>query len=361
MKALIDRHDVIVCTGSGGVGKTTTSAALATLAAGMGRRVLVLTIDPARRLATTLGIDAVKGEVRVPGQQFAGEFHAAMIDQKEIFESFIERAAPDAETLARLRGNTLYQQLSTTLSGAQEFTSCVKLHDAASCGKYDLVILDTPPAAHAVNFLLAPQRLNALFDNAVMSLFMERTTGLRLAAAAWKQGVKIVLESLRLMTGSEFVGTLRDFFVCIDAMAPRIREKNQAAHALLLSPRTAFVLITSFDQAKIQEGVDFHRELEAGGYHLRQVIVNRAWPAWVQADPVGAAARLEQLNLGDSARLCRELGNYYRQRGGAHERFPNVILVPEMERAVVGLRALTELGETLSGAERARVQVRGMA
>ncbi len=348
MRDLIARHKVIVCTGSGGVGKTTTSAALAVLAAEMGKRVLVLTIDPARRLATTLGIDQGCDDVRVPGQQYKGELFAGMIDQRQIFESFIERAAPDAATLQRLRENTLYQQLSTTLSGAQEFTSLVKLHDASNCGKYDLVILDTPPAAHAVNFLLAPQRLNALFDTAVMSLFMERKVGFKLAAAAWKQGVKLVLEALKLATGSEFIVSMKDFFVCIDAMAAEIREKNSAAHELLLSETTAFVLITSFDQAKIQEGEAFFDELQAGGYHLRKVIANRAWPQWVQSDPEKAAERLEATGMAQLAGVCREFGAYYKARCNAHTRFEDIVTVPEMEYEVVGLPALQELAKRMT-------------
>ncbi len=161
MRQLIENHRVIVCTGSGGVGKTTLSAALGVLAARMGKRVLVLTIDPARRLATTLGIDQGADEVWVPGQRYAGSLHAGMIDQARIFAAYIRRNATDQATIDGLFNNALYQQLSTTLSGSQEFTSLSKLVDTASSGHYDLVILDTPPVAHAVDFLHAPEKFGA--------------------------------------------------------------------------------------------------------------------------------------------------------------------------------------------------------
>ena len=123
----------------------------------MGKRVLVLTIDPARRLATALGIANSADDVRVPWQRYRGQLWAGTIDPARIFAEYIERHASDRTTAERLFGNALYQQMSTTLSGSQEFTSLSRLHDAATSGDYDLVILDTPPAAHAVDFLRAPE------------------------------------------------------------------------------------------------------------------------------------------------------------------------------------------------------------
>ena len=203
--------------------------------------------------------------------------------------------------------------MSTTLSGSQEFTSLSRLHDAATSGDYDLVILDTPPAAHAVDFLRAPERLNAVFESAIVSLFMGRTTGLGLVATAWKQGVKVFLRAMTLLTGSAFVATLSDFFSAIDAIAPDIRETNLLAQQLLLDPSAAFVLISSFDLAKIQEGEAFHDELARAGYHLRKVIVNRAWPQWTQDDAAPRAAVRKALlargerELAGAARLAGRL------------------------------------------------------
>jgi anion-transporting ArsA/GET3 family ATPase len=350
MKQLIENHRVIVCTGSGGVGKTTLSAALGVVAARMGKRVLVLTIDPAKRLATTLGIDQSADEVRVPGQHYAGSLHAGMVDQTRIFADYVRRHATDQATIDGLFNNALYQQLSTTLSGSQEFTSLSKLVDTADSGRYDLVILDTPPAAHAVDFLRAPEKLNAVFDSAIISMFMGRTRGLKLASTAWKMGVKMLLGTLTVLTGSQFVATFNSFFSAIDAIAPAIRETNLKAHHLLLDRRTAFVLITSFDQAKIIEGEAFHDELENAGYHLKKVIVNRAWPAWAEPGSpqvASAQAELQQQGLTDLANLHRDLCTYYADRSRAHTRFENIIKLAEFDTEVVGLRALEQLANRL--------------
>jgi anion-transporting ArsA/GET3 family ATPase len=350
IKALIENHRVIVCTGSGGVGKTTTSAALGIAAAKMGKRVLVLTIDPARRLAISLGIDNCSDDVRVPGQKFAGELFAGMIDPAHIFADYIKRHSQTREAAQRLFDTVLYQQLSTTLSGSQEFTSLSRLHDAATNGNYDLVILDTPPAGHAVDFLLAPEQLNAVFDSTIVSMFMGRKTGLGLAATAWKQGVKMILGTLTFLTGSEFVRNFTDFFSAIDAIAPDIRHTNLQAQQLLLDPATAFVLISSFDAAKIQEGEDFHDQLIEAGYHLRQVIVNRAWPQWSKTDAAQQTALQQSLRNGparDLADLHAQLLAYYEARRSQHTRFGEILAVPEIDGEVVGLAALERLAALL--------------
>jgi len=350
MKALLENHRVIVCTGSGGVGKTTTSAALGIAAARMGQRVLVLTIDPARRLATSLGIENCSDDVRVPGQNFAGELYAGMIDPTSIFVDYIERHSQDRAAAQRLFDSVLYQQLSTTLSGSQEFTSLARLHEAASSGDYDLVILDTPPAAHAVDFLLAPEKLNAVFDSTIVSLFMGRSSGFGLAATAWKQGMKMILGTLTFLTGSEFVRNFTDFFAAIDAIAPQIRQTNLQAQQLLLDPTTAFVLISSFDAAKIQEGEAFHDQLSEAGYHLRKVIVNRAWPQWSQGGEQQQAKVQESLLAGKQHQLAAchaQLQAYYSARRALHTRFNDLIDIPEMDGEMIGLAALERLAKVL--------------
>lgn len=351
MRELLQDHRVIVCTGSGGVGKTTTSAALGVAAATMGKRVLVLTIDPARRLAMTLGIANRAVDVRVPGQKFLGELWAGTIDPPRIFAEYIRRHAKDRATADRLFNNALYQQLSTTLSGSQEFTALSKLHDAATNGVYDLVILDTPPAAHAADFLYAPAKLNAVFDSAIVSLFMGRTTGLGLAAMAWKRSVKLALGALTMVTGSAFVATFSDFFLAIDAIAPAIRETNQRAQELLLDSSTAFVLISSFDAAKMQEGQDFHDELSRTGYHLKRVIINRAWPHWAPADTAAQAkVRVALLAHGELAlaELYGRLSDYHLTRRSSPTRFADAVMVPEIDEDLIGLAALEKLAARLA-------------
>jgi anion-transporting ArsA/GET3 family ATPase len=350
MRSVIENHRVIVCTGSGGVGKTTVSAALGVAAARMGKRVLVLTIDPARRLATTLGIANSGVDVRVPGQRFRGELWAGTIDPPRIFADYVARHAKDRATADRLSSNAIFQQLSTTLSGSQEFTALSKLHDAATGGDYDLVILDTPPAAHAADFLHTPARLDAVFDSAIVSLFMGRTAGLGLAAAAWKRSMKLVLGALTFLTGSAFVATFSDFFSAIDAIAPDIRETSRRAHQLLLDPATAFVLVSSLDAAKIHEGQEFHAELSGAGYHLKKVIINRAWPQWTPTDAVAQAeVRAALLSRGEPAlaELHGRLSDYYMARRSLPKRFADVAMLPESGEELVGLPALERLAAQL--------------
>jgi anion-transporting ArsA/GET3 family ATPase len=355
MIELLNTHRVIVCTGSGGVGKTTTSAALGIAAAQMGKRVLVLTIDPARRLATTLGITNTADDVRVPKQNYAGELWAGSIDSARIFADYIERHARDPQIAQRLFANSLYQQMATTLSGSQEFTSLARLYDAANSEDYDLVILDTPPAAHAADFLHAPAKLNAVFDSHIVSLFMGRggtrgNTAGGFAASAMKGGMKLVLGALKVLTGSAFVATFNDFFAAIDAIAPDIRATNLAAHELLLDPSTAFVLITSFDAAKLQEGEAFHDELSSAGYHLKKVIVNRAWPHWSQASEAelhDAQAQLRKAGAAGLATLHEQLSHWYSARRELHTRFTELITLPEMDDEVVGLAALEDVAQRL--------------
>lgn len=350
MRAVIERHRVIVCTGSGGVGKTTISAALGVAAAKMGKRVLVLTIDPARRLATALGIASSADDVWVPGQKYRGQLWAGTIDPARIFADYIARRAKDRRTVDRLLDNTLYRQMSTTLSGSQEFTSLSRLHDAATSGDYDLVILDTPPAVHAGDFLRAPDRLNAVFDSAIVSLFMGRTTGLGLVATAWKQGVKVYLGALTRLTGSAFMAALGGFFAAVDAMAPDIRQTNLLAQRLLLDPSAAFVLISSFDLAKIQEGEAFHDELTQAGYHLRKVIVNRAWPQWAPDDLASRTVVRKSLQARGERKLADlygTLSDFYAARRSLHTRFADLLILPEMDDQIVGLAALEELAARL--------------
>ncbi|HVK60219.1 MAG TPA: ArsA family ATPase, partial [Bdellovibrionales bacterium] len=167
---------MLVCVGSGGVGKTTVSSALAMRGAQLGRRVLVLTVDPAKRLATALGLEDAGGvsggERQVPLADVKGSLHAAVIDSKAIFDDFIRTHSKEADVVARIMRNRLYQQMSTTLSGAQEFTALERLLQGSESDRFDLVILDTPPTKHAMDFLSAPERIQSLFQDSVTKWFM---------------------------------------------------------------------------------------------------------------------------------------------------------------------------------------------
>ena len=165
---LLKTKKVIVCCGSGGVGKTTISASLGVRAAELGLKTLVLTIDPAQRLMTSLGLKSTNEEVRVTPERFPGELYAAMLDMKRTFDEFIVRLDPSNEVARQVLKNHVYQQLSTALNGSQEYTAMERLLQAVSSGRYDIVILDTPPTKHAIDFLNAPTKIYTLFQESII-------------------------------------------------------------------------------------------------------------------------------------------------------------------------------------------------
>jgi len=357
VSALLSDHRVVVCTGSGGVGKTTIAAALGILAARQGLRVLVLTVDPARRLATSLGIAHSHTATRVPGQSFAGELYAEMIEPQTIFESFIRGAASDCAEAQRILDNTLYRQLSTTLSGSQEFTSLVRLHDAHESGDYDLVILDTPPTEHAADFLDAPQRISALFDAPIVSWFRDSAGHGGLLKSLFIGGAMTWLTTLRLLTGAQFIRELTDFFAGVGPLAGDISDKSRRAGALLKDSSTAFVLATSLDRAKLQEGSAYYRELERGGYALRSIVVNRAYPTWFLHSSTSVASDLKATLSEPLATLYQRMHRYFGERLRLREQLVldnsekvTMAELPELPGDVQGLLALEAMANHLEQA-----------
>ena len=255
------QHEVLVCVGTGGVGKTTSAAALGVKAAQAGKRVLVLTIDPAQRLATSLGLSEearAKGEiVEVPPSEFAqppkGQLFASVIQAQKIFDDFICSEAP-ADQAERLMKNRLYQQLTTRLAGSQEFTSLEKLLQCHEDQRFDLIVLDTPPAQHSLDFLGAPLKLHALFQSSVTQWFLnskgDKEQGwLKRTLSGGKDRAFSILKQL---TGSDFIRELQEFFELAQAWQKKLGQRMVDVHRLLTSEKTAFVLVTSFDEAKLE-------------------------------------------------------------------------------------------------------------
>lgn len=346
--------EVLVCVGNGGVGKTTIAAALGVMAARQGLRVLVLTIDPAKRLATTLGIEGATDVTRVPNQNFKGEIYASVVDHKKTFDNFVLRAAAKSEGAKKLFQNKLYQQLSTSLSGSQDFTALEKLYSVYESKEFDLIILDTPPAKHAIDFLNAPEKLSVLFNDKVAKWFREskKKSASGVLLNLINTGTKQVLNILESVTGSELLKELADFFNSIEQWQGRLEERIHNVQKMMISPKTHFCLVTSFDTAKLLEAEYFLKELRKGGFNLESVILNRSYPEWTVQ---GEAESKAPAGASELFKLYKKEKDFYQEREKSHDEFSKkvsskaeVLRLPELKAPVSDLEGLGLVADLIS-------------
>jgi anion-transporting ArsA/GET3 family ATPase len=278
--ALLEGKRVCVCGGSGGVGKTTTSAAIALGMAAQGAKVAVVTIDPAKRLANALGLEELENEPRrveperlaPSGLEIRGELWAMMLDPKRTFDDLIERLAPTPQRAQEILGNRVYRELSTAVSGSQEFTAIAKLYDLDREGDFDLLVLDTPPSRNALDFLEAPGRLTSFLEGRALKAFL-RPTGIGMRFLGRPAGV--LLGGLRKITGVDLLADLSTFFQLLGGMTEDFSRRAAQVEKMLKSDSTAFLLITSAQQESIDEAIWFRRTLEKGDLPFAGVVVNR--------------------------------------------------------------------------------------
>ena len=322
----------------------------------MGRRVLVLTVDPAKRLATALGLDLsddAEKSVVLPGA--TGSLAAAVVDSKKVFDKFIRTHSNQADVVERIMKNRLYQQMSTTLAGSQEFTALERLLQATESGHYDLVILDTPPTKHAMDFLTAPQRLSALFSDTITKWFTspdDKPKGL--IASLVGRGTRTVLKSLEVLTGGQFIEELIDFFAAVRSIQKTLRDRSLAAAQVLTGESTRFFVVTSFDAAKLTEARYLQGQLQRLGYRLEAVIINRAFPLWLppgQQDAQGGANPSHE----KVRKFFDQFRQYHSRRYDLYEEFAKglnrnvaVARIPEYQQDIHGIEDLKMLGETLA-------------
>ncbi len=276
---LLDSKKVIICMGSGGVGKTTVSAALAVAAAAKGKAVLVLTIDPSLRLASAFGLDGWKGEeILVDHFSGHGKLYAAMINPKQIFDDFLAHSGADPKDLELILNNAFYKELSTSLSGTQEFTSLQALSRAHLNKKYDLVILDTPPAEHTLEFLESPQHIYDLFSGSVVDWFSQ--VGIKRSAlfGILNKGTLMAFKIFEKITGSQFLKEMEIFFTLISKLRQHVKATSNQVRSILGSSQTAFILVTRFDYNKISESLRISEDLKARGFMLSKIVMNGALP-----------------------------------------------------------------------------------
>jgi anion-transporting ArsA/GET3 family ATPase len=280
LKSWFDRK-ILICMGSGGVGKTTLTTAVALSAAKRGKKVLALTVDPSQRLVRQLGINPNNPEVQeVPLDLGTGKLYASVLNSKWIFDEFVLRHSADETLAKKLMNNTLYQQLSTTLSGSQEFTSLELLCREYEKGVYDLIILDTPPTQHALDFLHAPGQLRQLFDESILKWL--RSEGLfkneRWYAKAFQFGTKKVLRAMSLLTGEAFIQSLTDFFQSVTGVQNAVISRGSLFDEILSSPFTGFLAVTAYEVSTLEDTQKLKRALEDLNLNLLGLIVNRTFP-----------------------------------------------------------------------------------
>jgi len=316
---LLAEKKVLVCVGSGGVGKTTTAAALALLASTLGRRALVITIDPAKRLANSLGLDGLSHTPKTlprelleqAGLQPTADVDAMMLDLQAAWDDLLARVSPDDDMREKLMQNRFYLHLTRDLPGAQEFVACEALQTLLDKGIYDVVILDTPPTSNALDFLEAPSRILDFLENEALRKFYGSTFkkgGKRDGESGFasKMGLKfldgaagVVQAGIAKITGQKVLEDLGDFLGLIRDFVEPLKERTRAFQTLLRSNDARFVVVTAPEAATLNEALHFTKELQDRQLPLAGVVVNRVMPAveasWLGLEPEQLQARIEAL------------------------------------------------------------------
>jgi anion-transporting ArsA/GET3 family ATPase len=276
---LTDRK-ICICAGSGGVGKTTTSAAIASGLAARGMKVAVLTIDPAKRLADSLGLEELGNEPRKvdpalfadAGVEMKGELWAMMLDSKATFDELVERNAPDEAARDRILENRIYRQISNALAGSQEYMAMEKLYEIHQSGDYDFLVLDTPPSRNALDFLDAPKRLTQFIEGRSLQIFM-RPTGL--ATSLIGRGSAVMFQVLKRILGFDLLSDIGEFLQAFSGMVDGFSERAKSVSALLADPATSFIVVCGPQGEPIEEAIYFQRKLLEAEMPVGGIIVNK--------------------------------------------------------------------------------------
>jgi anion-transporting ArsA/GET3 family ATPase len=270
IEEIVEGAEICICAGAGGVGKTSTSAAIALGAAARGRKAAVLTIDPAKRLANALGLEKLGNEPRrVKGVEGEGELWAMMLDAKRTFDDLVETYASDERTRDAVLSNRIYQELSSAVSGSQEYMAMEKLYELHMQGDFDLLVLDTPPTRNALDFLDAPERLHRFIDSRSLRFFL--SPGVKLLG----RGSGLLFAVLQRVTGVDLLRDLSEFFQSFGDMSEGFRARAERVSELLGSDAATFVLVASPRRDAIDDAIFFHDQLEERRMPFGGVVVNR--------------------------------------------------------------------------------------
>jgi anion-transporting ArsA/GET3 family ATPase len=290
---------VCVCVGAGGVGKTTVSAALALGLAMRGQRAVVVSIDPARRLATALGLKGLENEphkvdcraLGEQGMEMPGELWAMMLDSKGTFDGLIERLAPDERSREEVLSNRIYRELSGATAGSQEFTAVAKLFELDRDERFDVLVLDTPPSRNALDFLDAPDRLRNFLEGRALRMLLPGG----LAGGLLGRGTGLVFALLSRATGVNLMGELTSFFGSLSHLGDGLAERARGVERLLRDRATCFVLVSSPEPERAEEALFLAERLRTGGMEIGALVVNRAHEIGLEGrDPAEVRAVLSR-------------------------------------------------------------------
>jgi len=297
LEQLLAAKEIVICCGSGGVGKTTTAAAAGAMAAAeLGGKVLVVTVDPARRLASALGLESFGNvETRVPAEAFAaagvecrGEMWAAMLDTKRSWDDLVHRHAPDAKTRDAILQNPLYANITGRFVQSHDYIAMERLYEIHASGRYDLVIVDTPPTRNALDFLEAPERMADFFSSRLLR-WLTVPYRSRIVSVATKPFYRVADTIL----GSAFLEDIAEFFLLFQTMYDGFVERARAVQRVFEDKRTTFVVVSTLESAPLREAEFFMSALERRHFHLGAVVLNKVLPAYLlDTGAAGAASRL---------------------------------------------------------------------
>jgi anion-transporting ArsA/GET3 family ATPase len=369
---IVDHRHIVICCGTGGVGKTTTAATLAIEGARRGRDTVVVTIDPAKRLANTLGLETLSNTAHeIPRSLWDadgnavgdGRLHALMLDTETTFDQLVQTYAQSGEQAERILENRFYRNIAGALSGTQEYMAMEKLFELHDRGGFELIVVDTPPTRHALDFLDAPRRLTRMLDNRVFRILMVPTrTTLRVGGMA----AQALLKTISRVVGTEPVDDVVAFFRAFEGMEDGFRDRAQQVMLLLAADETAFVLVTSPRRDAVEEAEYFAGRLADGEYAVDALVVNRIHTKYSDVEPAALRARGAELATGDgeaSERLAARYANLadfedvaLRERlelAGLEGRIgdASVAHVPELGYDVHDFAALRAVGEHLLSAD----------
>lgn len=352
---------VVVCCGAGGVGKTTTAAAMALRAAEYGRTVVVLTIDPARRLAQALGIkDLGNTPQRVPlGPEVPGELHAMMLDMRRTFDEMVMQYS-GSERAEAILDNQFYQTVATSLAGTQEYMAMEKLGQLLGDHKWDLVVVDTPPSRNALDFLDAPKRLGSFMDSRLWRLLLAPGRGIgKIVTGA----VGLAMKAMSTVLGSQMLADAAGFVQSLDATFGGFREKADRTYDLLKQHGTQFVVVSAAEPDALREASFFVDRLSGEQMPLAGLILNRTHPTLSSLRADKAADAADQLAAADPDSLAAAVLRIHAQRAQTAKREvrllsrftganPHVAIVgvPSLPFDVSDLEALRAIADQITGA-----------